>query len=183
MGILALSLREFKDISRLYPALSYILLGPDLTFSISNRSVQFHVPLQLDESTGLLILPVLHFDLLPDELVSSLDLTKRRTSYGVYLRIIGTKDFVRALPYRLADYKLEAAALNYHSFRVFKSLSAENSAAMGRREIRVRKPADLEHPSFGLASVQPNSSWISSLRILTANQTDYFSASLYFRPI
>ncbi|ERF72006.1 hypothetical protein EPUS_09511 [Endocarpon pusillum Z07020] len=143
MGILAPSPREFKDSSSLYPALSQSLVGPNLTFSISDRGVQFHAPLQSDKSTGFLILPVLHFDLPPDASVSSLDLTNRRTSYGVYLRMIGTKDFVRALPYRLVNYALEAAAFNLHSLCCFKRLSAKDSVAVGRREIYIRKPADL----------------------------------------
>ncbi|KAK2666839.1 Heterokaryon incompatibility [Fusarium oxysporum f. sp. vasinfectum] len=183
MGILAPSPKEFSDASRLYPTLSEVLLGPIIELSISNRGVQFVLPCHKDQSTdGYFVMPVLHYDIPFNSLASNMDVSQRRISYGVCLRMIGTKDFVRALPDRLVTYPLEAAGMEAHGFMAVKSLSAQNSGAVGRRAIRFRNPRDLQHPNLGLASVEPQPSWIQALGTLQANQRDYFIAYLHFEP-
>ncbi|CZR56363.1 uncharacterized protein PAC_06251 [Phialocephala subalpina] len=183
MGILAPSPREFKHASRMYPALSHSLVGERVEFSISNRGVEFHAPLQTDKSTGYSILPILHSDLTPDVSISDFFISERTTGYGVYLRWTGST-YVRRRPYSLANFVLQYKAMsNPTSFRAFKKLSAEDSDAVGRREVIIRKPADLEHPNFGLATVKPKSAWIPSIRTLAASHTMYSVASLNFKPI
>jgi hypothetical protein len=181
-GLLARSPTDFKDSSMMFPA-PPLFLHEMIPFSISNHVVQFDSPLQTDESTGYTILPILHSDLPPDIPKSELQVNKRRVSYGVYLRLVGSS-YVRGQPDRFAGYIMLPRHTNKSaSFRASKWLSVTESDAVSRRVLSVRVPRDLRLPGFRRASVNPEHSWFESRRMAIALRTNSSLVALTFKPI
>jgi hypothetical protein len=158
MGLLAPSPREFKHASRMYPVNALLFLTNIIRFSISNRGVELKAPLGEDESTGYSILPLLHSDLQPDVSVTN-KVQNRRTSYGVYLRLIGST-YVRSRPDCFANF---VGGIDGTGYPALKRMSTSDSDAISRRQIHIRTPTDLKHPDFGLATIDPSHAWIPAL--------------------
>ena len=182
MGILAPSPNAFADASKLVPTLSKTIVEPKLKINVSTRYVEFHVPIHFDQDTGFATLPILHYGFPCNADASQSDISKERRSHGVYLRVVGPNEFVRALPHQLADYPIQNAIRESEVFRCFNSLSAREIDAVKDRTICIRHPSDLERPRFGLTDIVPRESWIAPSRTIFATQRDHFLAQLKFVP-
>jgi Heterokaryon incompatibility protein (HET) len=179
MGIFAPSPKEFRGASNVYPTAATLVLSQQIEISITNRGVKILAPLGEDD-TGHLILPTLHYGLSNDTSPNEIDLLKRRDSYGVYLRVVGADIFVRAIPHQYAILPLNIILRKLISSEFPKSISAKASDAIGRQVLCIREPSNLNHPTFGLVEVQPNSMWFSSTRTIVVGSMDNSIVHLRF---
>ncbi len=180
MGILAPSPREFKEVSKMHAVSSY-RYTTNITFSMSNRGVEFHGLLPVDESTGCSVLPVLHIDV-PPEKYGLGRIRAPKIGHGVLLRKIGRLGYVRSQPNRLVELSEKDFDSAPKSFWAPKNFSIENSKSINGRELQIREPRDLRHPYFGLATVQPGSGWLSPFQKLLVKEGHSENLILHFEP-
>ena len=162
-GLLAREPAEFINTRNL------VLLQEELDildFSITNLGIRIHVAVDQDRLEGHFILPV--------NLCSS---GVKKNRKGIYLRQIGTKLFVRALPEVLADCSDTASLCKMaKSLQIVKTLMPHQIAAIERNVIGIRIP---EYP---IAKVEPVGCWDPSRNMLFAGHTGAFVGYIHFTP-
>jgi hypothetical protein len=178
-GILAQSPKDFAESTRLGPTVAASFLDAEL--EISNMGIRFNLPCGFDQSIKYAILPTLHYDIPHHASRSNWDTSQAKVSHGIYLHMIGNREFVRALPKYFGTYPLEALHHKHHVYHIPQSISAGNSDACGRRELHF-VPEDNLRREFGLYEVQREACWVPIIGVLRANTRDFFFATFNFKP-
>lgn len=120
-----------------------------MDISPSNYALAIEAPVvSFDRESGLVILPLLHYDLPPDCQVRDLDIRNRLVSYGISLLEFEPGFYVRANP-----RGLETCETFHHkkmTLKVLKTLSPSGSDSCGRRTLWLTGPLILPNPHFAV---------------------------------